>query len=213
MGDPQDYPGDLRALVGSFGPALRQFALGQDDRPLELGDEIKSVSGEETFLKDTDNRKVLRACLRERPQTSPPGSSTAGWERISPPATRPVSAPVGPEGRKPLEIQVASDASTKLVILYPWYSIQPNTLINGSAYFSDPQWTNYLATSTVTVVRPVQQLFTRTASCKAAHRRSGCLRRPPGQAHRIDSLRGKQQPCDLRANDPTPPGCRSSLLE
>jgi DNA polymerase-4 len=34
--------------------------------PLEIGDEIKSISGEETFLKDTDDRKVLRACLREQ---------------------------------------------------------------------------------------------------------------------------------------------------
>jgi DNA polymerase-4 len=62
----QDYPGDLRALVGSFGPKLKQFAFGEDDRPLEIGDEIKSISNEETFLKDTDDRKVLRACLREQ---------------------------------------------------------------------------------------------------------------------------------------------------
>ncbi len=66
VGDLQDYPGDLRALAGSFGPRLRQFALGEDDRPLELGDEIKSISGEETFLQDTDDRKILRACLREQ---------------------------------------------------------------------------------------------------------------------------------------------------
>ena len=66
IGDLQDYPGDLRALVGSFGPKLKQFALGEDDRPLELGDEIKSISGEETFLQDTDDRKVLRACLRSQ---------------------------------------------------------------------------------------------------------------------------------------------------
>jgi DNA polymerase-4 len=64
VGDLQDYSGDLRALVGSFGPKLKGFAFGQDDRPLELGDEIKSISGEETFLRDTDDRKVLRACLR-----------------------------------------------------------------------------------------------------------------------------------------------------
>src|SRR5258706_10233553 len=64
VGDLQDHTGDLRALVGSFGPKLKQFAFGQDDRPLELGDEIKSISGEETFLQDTDDRKVLRACLR-----------------------------------------------------------------------------------------------------------------------------------------------------
>ena len=66
VGDLQDYRGDLRALVGSFGPKLKQFAFGQDDRPLELGDEIKSISGEETFLKDTDDRQVLRTCLREQ---------------------------------------------------------------------------------------------------------------------------------------------------
>src|SRR5664279_899562 len=66
VGDLQDYSGDLRALVGSFGPKLKGFAFGQDDRPLELGDEIKSISGEETFLKDTDDRKVLRACLKEQ---------------------------------------------------------------------------------------------------------------------------------------------------
>jgi DNA polymerase-4 len=66
VGELQDYAGDLRALVGSFGPKLKQFAFGEDNRPLEIGDEIKSISGEETFLKDTDDRKVLRACLREQ---------------------------------------------------------------------------------------------------------------------------------------------------
>jgi DNA polymerase-4 len=53
-------------LVGSFGTKLKQFARGEDDRPLEIGDEIKSISGEETFLKDTDDRKILRACLKEQ---------------------------------------------------------------------------------------------------------------------------------------------------
>jgi DNA polymerase-4 len=66
VGDLQDYSGDLRAIVGSFATQLRQFAFGQDDRPLELGDEIKSISDEETFLKDTDDRKILRACLKEQ---------------------------------------------------------------------------------------------------------------------------------------------------
>lgn len=66
IGDLQDYPGDLRALVGSFGPKLRQFAFGDDDRALESGEEIKSISGEETFLLDTDERKILRTCLREQ---------------------------------------------------------------------------------------------------------------------------------------------------
>ena len=66
IGDLQNYPGDLRATVGSFGPRLKQYARGEDDRPLELGDEIKSISGEETFLRDTEDRKILRACLKEQ---------------------------------------------------------------------------------------------------------------------------------------------------
>ena len=66
VGDLQDYAGDLRALVGSFGSKLKEFAFGEDDRPLELGEEIKSISGEETFLKDTDDRKILRTCLKEQ---------------------------------------------------------------------------------------------------------------------------------------------------
>lgn len=66
VGDLQDHNGDLRALVGSWGPRLKQFAFGEDDRPLELGDEIKSISAEETFERDTDDRKILRACLREQ---------------------------------------------------------------------------------------------------------------------------------------------------
>ena len=66
IGSMQDYPGDLRALVGSFGPVLKRFAFGEDNRPLELGDEIKSISNEETFLHDTDDRKILRHCLREQ---------------------------------------------------------------------------------------------------------------------------------------------------
>ena len=66
IGDLQTYSGDLRALVGSFGPTLKRFAFGEDDRPLELGDEIKSISGEETFLQDTDDRKILSRCLKEQ---------------------------------------------------------------------------------------------------------------------------------------------------
>ena len=66
VGDLQDHRGDLRALVGSWGPRLRQFAFGEDDRPLELGDDVKSISAEETFERDTDDRRVLRKCLREQ---------------------------------------------------------------------------------------------------------------------------------------------------
>jgi len=66
VGDLQDYPGDLRSLMGSFGPALKRFAFGEDDRPLDLGDEVKSISSEETFGQDTDQRTLLRKCLWEQ---------------------------------------------------------------------------------------------------------------------------------------------------
>lgn len=66
VGDLQSYPGDLRHLVGSFGPVLKQFSLGEDDRPLDLSDEVKSISSENTFEKDTEDRSVLRKCLREQ---------------------------------------------------------------------------------------------------------------------------------------------------
>lgn len=62
----QDHPGDLRAIVGSWGPELKQMALGEDHRPLHLGDEVKSISSENTFLKDTADRPTLRACLKEQ---------------------------------------------------------------------------------------------------------------------------------------------------
>ena len=68
VGDLQDYPGDLRALVGSWGPELKRFAFGEDDRPLDLGEEIKSISSENTFLRDTDDRPALRRCLWEQAQ-------------------------------------------------------------------------------------------------------------------------------------------------
>lgn len=66
VGDLQNHPGDLRALVGSWGPELKRFAFGDDDRPLDLGDEVKSISSENTFLRDTDDRPTLRACLKEQ---------------------------------------------------------------------------------------------------------------------------------------------------
>ena len=33
----------------SFGPTLKRFALGEDDRPLDSSDEVMSISGEEMF--------------------------------------------------------------------------------------------------------------------------------------------------------------------
>jgi DNA polymerase IV len=66
VADLQDHKGDLRALVGSFAARLKAFAFGEDDRPLELDDTIKSISSEETFLRDTDDRKILRNSLCEQ---------------------------------------------------------------------------------------------------------------------------------------------------
>jgi DNA polymerase-4 len=66
VADLQTYPGDLRALVGSFAARLRAFAFGEDDRPLALDDTIKSISNEETFLHDTDDRKILKKSLLEQ---------------------------------------------------------------------------------------------------------------------------------------------------
>src|SRR5690349_12343754 len=66
VGDLQTYPGDLRALVGSFAARLKAFAIGEDDRPLALGDTIKSISNEETFLHDTDDRKILKKSLLDQ---------------------------------------------------------------------------------------------------------------------------------------------------
>lgn len=66
IGDLQDFPGDLRSMVGSFGPTLKRFSFGEDNRQLDTGDVIKSISSENTFLKDTEDRKILKTCLREQ---------------------------------------------------------------------------------------------------------------------------------------------------
>lgn len=66
IADLQNYQGDLRSYVGSFGPTLKQYARGEDDRPLDLSDEIKSISCEETFSRDTADRSLLRKELREQ---------------------------------------------------------------------------------------------------------------------------------------------------
>lgn len=59
----QDAKGDLRAWLGSFGPELKRYALGEDARPLDLEDEVKSISSENTFERDTLDRDILRRCL------------------------------------------------------------------------------------------------------------------------------------------------------
>lgn len=66
VADIQDTTRDLRPIVGSWGEELKRMALGEDDRELDLGDEVKSISAENTFLQDTAHRPTLRACLKEQ---------------------------------------------------------------------------------------------------------------------------------------------------
>ncbi len=66
VGDIQDCQDDLRAYVGSWWGELRRMAFGEDDRPLDFSDDIRSVSSENTFARDTADRAVLRGCLREQ---------------------------------------------------------------------------------------------------------------------------------------------------
>ena len=66
VGDLQDHPGDLKALVGTWGPVLKSFAFGVDERPLSQDDSLKSISSKNTFSVDTADRPTLRAVLREQ---------------------------------------------------------------------------------------------------------------------------------------------------
>ncbi len=65
IADIQDTQIDLSPLVGSFAERLKQRAFGLDDRPLDLSEDRKSISSENTFAQDTDHRPTLRAALRE----------------------------------------------------------------------------------------------------------------------------------------------------
>jgi DNA polymerase-4 len=65
IGDIQRTDADLSGLVGSFAPGLKARAMGLDDRPVDTSDERKSISAENTFLEDTDDRPTLRAALKE----------------------------------------------------------------------------------------------------------------------------------------------------
>ncbi len=59
---------EARGLFGSWGPEVRELALGIDHRRVESERETKSISTEETFEYDvTDDRKLLEV-LREQAQ-------------------------------------------------------------------------------------------------------------------------------------------------
>jgi DNA polymerase IV len=66
IGDIQDYRGDLRAVAGSFAAKLKAYAFGDDSRPLDLDGEVKSISAEETFERDTDDRRILVPVLKDQ---------------------------------------------------------------------------------------------------------------------------------------------------
>lgn len=66
IGDIQDHKGDLRAVAGSFAAKLTAYAFGIDDRPLDLDGEVKSISAEETFERDTQDRRILVPVLQEQ---------------------------------------------------------------------------------------------------------------------------------------------------
>lgn len=65
IGDLQTTSADLHGIVGSFADGLRARAFGNDDRPVDTSEERKSISAENTFLDDTDDRPTLRVALRE----------------------------------------------------------------------------------------------------------------------------------------------------
>ena len=65
IGDLQAAADGLTRIVGSFAESLKTRAMGDDDRPVDTSDERKSISAENTFLEDTDDRPILRAALKE----------------------------------------------------------------------------------------------------------------------------------------------------
>jgi len=65
IADIQDSKLPMESLVGSWADKLRQRAFGEDDRPLDLERERKSISAEHTFAVDTEERHVLRSALKE----------------------------------------------------------------------------------------------------------------------------------------------------
>ena len=58
--------GALRSALGDQGPAWRRLALGDDDRPVEVEREVRSVGHEETFDTDVGDAARLREVLQEQ---------------------------------------------------------------------------------------------------------------------------------------------------
>lgn len=62
----QDFDGDLRRLMGSYAEDLRALAFGEDDRPVEVDYERKSISSEETFDRDTRSLQLIRRTMLDQ---------------------------------------------------------------------------------------------------------------------------------------------------
>jgi DNA polymerase-4 len=56
---------ELERLFGKYGYELYDHALGIDDRPISLGREVKSMSQETTFSKDSTDPMFLRQTLKD----------------------------------------------------------------------------------------------------------------------------------------------------
>ena len=69
LGDLANYPPDkLIAHFGKYGADLAAHARGVDDRPVSGESEMKSISQETTFDKDTNDLMYLRQTLRQLSQ-------------------------------------------------------------------------------------------------------------------------------------------------
>lgn len=58
-------PEEMRRLLGKHGLDLQQHANGMDDSPIVTSHEIKSISQEVTFARDTSDEKILRQTISE----------------------------------------------------------------------------------------------------------------------------------------------------
>lgn len=59
-------PADLRRITGNSFERLVELACGIDNRPVELPQQAKSISGERTFARDIDDTHTLLAVLMEQ---------------------------------------------------------------------------------------------------------------------------------------------------
>jgi DNA polymerase IV len=65
--DIADFSGEgLMRILGQYGAILKQYALGMDEREIETGQEVKSISEETTFSEDIYDRHVMLATLQEQ---------------------------------------------------------------------------------------------------------------------------------------------------